>query len=155
MVAFQRAVEYIKGHYPQPDQLTEDRLFAVLYLIDWKSAIERKQPLTDLLWQIERVPEPTSDQKKVVISAIQQPGYELQVDASTGHSRVIGQTIDNLSTEDTQVIDFVIQSASQKSWPDLLRLVYSTFPVMTQPKHAPLDLVALADKYNREYRPWL
>jgi hypothetical protein len=50
------------------------------------------------------------------------------------------------------VLDFVIEQTAPLYWNDFIKLVYSTYPVVTQPRFLPLDLVKLALEY-REAAP--
>ena len=56
----------------------------------------------------------------------------------------------SLNKEEREILDFVIASAASKNWTDFQRLVYSTYPIITQPRFATLDLVELAAKYKQQ-----
>lgn len=152
MASFQHVLEYICKFDHGPHSLDEGRLFLILYLVDWRSAIERGEPLTDVTWQIEEFgPAPTeSHGEQAVISALldDEPDFTSLRDKSLA----IADNVCHLSAEESQIVDFVMDRAARKSPAELAQLVFSTFPFMTQPTHAPLNLVALAEKYNRGYR---
>ena len=52
--------------------------------------------------------------------------------------------------DDRQVLDFVIESTSPLNWNEFVKLVYSTYPIVTQPRFSKLDLVAIAQRYRRD-----
>ncbi len=43
----------------------------------------------------------------------------------------------------------MINATKNKNWEDFIRLVYSTYPCVTQPKGSQLNLVELAKKYEK------
>jgi len=55
----------------------------------------------------------------------------------------------SLSQDERACLDFVLHSESQREWPELFRLAYSTFPISSQPAGSALDLVALPELYKR------
>ena len=47
-----------------------------------------------------------------------------------------------------EILDEVIKISSNLNFKELLDLVYSTYPIMSQPKESMLDLTALAQEYQ-------
>lgn len=45
-------------------------------------------------------------------------------------------------------MDHVIETSSQKNWEELISLINSTFPVLTQTRFSELNLVKLAELYK-------
>jgi len=145
MVAFEQVIEYLRETYPNPGELDVDRAMLTLYLIDWKAAIDLRRPVSNLEWRIERLPEPTPEQRDVVLSAIKH--------APDCSWRGKHPESPDLTDEDKSIIRDIVSRVYPRTEPELLRLVYSTFPVLSQPRQrAPVNLVAMADKYKREYR---
>ena len=152
MASFQHVLEYICKFDHGPYPLDETRLFLTMYLVDWRSAIERSKPVTDITWQIEEFgPAPTEPTLNgAAISALVTAAPDFT--SISDRSLAIRDNVCHLSAEESQIVDFVIERTSKKSPAQLAQLVFSTFPFMTQPSRAPLNLVALAQKYNRDYR---
>lgn len=123
----------------------------MVYLADWRSAILQGKQLTTIEWiynhfgpyvpdvvdtarrshVFETVPEstPYGDQKEII--------------------RVLeGASYDGLTDSDRAILDYVIEKTSPKNWSEFIRLVYSTYPIITQEKYTRLDLVQLADEYK-------
>jgi hypothetical protein len=141
MVSPDQVISYLKTAYS--GELDVERAILTVYLIDWRSAIDRGRQLSNIKWRIDNVPHPND--AAVILSAFRAPGYET--------NRQTGETnASHLSDEDRALIKSVAEVVARKSWADFIRLIFSTFPVLSQPKLAPVDLVAMADKYNREYR---
>ncbi|HEY2325776.1 MAG TPA: hypothetical protein VGJ82_23165 [Thermoanaerobaculia bacterium] len=143
-------IEYICRFYGGSAPMTQFRLGLTLYLTDWRSAIELGRAATDIRWKVENH-NPTPEQGDLVFlvmartstppdfSAIDHPREPLPVNFA-------------LPDEDRRTIDFVLKVTRHMADQELMQLVYSTFPIMTQPDRAPLNLVALAERYNREFR---
>jgi len=140
MVAFEEVLEYVRDIYDHAD-LEADRAMLTLYLIDWKAAIELRRPISNLEWRIENIPQPTPEQRQVVLSA-----FEHKPDCPRVTS------VRDIGDDERRIIADIVSRVRTRSDTELLRLVYSTFPVLSQPRHAPVNLVAMADKYKREYR---
>lgn len=141
MVAFEQVLHYVTSISPAITAEDEDRAMLTLYLIDWKAAIELRRPISNLEWRIEHGPQPIPEQRALLLSAIEHAeGCEHAPD------------FPELSDDDQRIIRDVVSRVERRSKPELLRLVYSTFPVLSQPRHAPINLVAMADKYKSEYR---
>ena len=142
MVAFEEVLHYIRSIAPDLPADDEDRAMLTLFLIDWKAAIDLRRPITNLEWRIEHGPQPMAEQREMLISAIEHvEGCEHQ------HPH-----LSELTDDDKRVIQDIVARVTRRSRTGLLQLVYSTFPVLSQPRHAPINLVAMADKYKREYR---
>jgi hypothetical protein len=145
MATVNAVVTYLSSRHPQDIELTDERMLLLLYLADWRSAITRKVPVTDITWRVEDFgPQPDA----VLSCAMSSHDRK----AMSRRSAEAAHEAESLTADEREVIEFVLGSAAHKSQQDLVRLVYSTFPIMTQPKHAPLSLVALAERYNRDYR---
>ena len=43
-------IRYIIKNYPKPEELSKARLNKILYLVDWKSAIENEKQITNIKW---------------------------------------------------------------------------------------------------------
>jgi hypothetical protein len=54
-----------------------------------------------------------------------------------------------LDAFEKRTLNHVIRTTSGKDWDEFIRLVYSTYPVMTQPRYTYLDLPRLARQYRK------
>jgi hypothetical protein len=56
----------------------------------------------------------------------------------------------SLSNEEQDILDWVVETSSKMTWNAFIRLVYSTYPIMSQDRGIKLDLVELAHEYRSE-----
>ncbi len=137
MAELKDIITYIYNNYPYRNKLSKARLVRMLYLADWRSAITRGKQLTQVTWKFsENGLEPRNMMEEIYIP--DESKFNFLIDFS----------YPSLTSEDKQVIDHVIGTSSEKSWDALMRLIYSTFPILTQPRSSKLDLVKLAEIYK-------
>lgn len=149
-------VAYLCDKYPNPKQLSNARLTKMVYLADWKSAIERGEQLTGLSWEFSYYGPYVPD---VVRLARSDGGFEVEEGTNAfGERRELvrrasgaaeGEEYPSLAPEDKDLLDFVIGSVEDKGFTEFIKLVYSTYPIVTQERHTRLDLSALAEEYRR------
>lgn len=133
-------VAYLRRRYPA-NGLSRVRLRRMAYLADWKSAIERGRQMSGLVWTFgERGP--TCPEAERLVEA------EL-----SGSQRSFFARYPSLTAEDTRLLGFVVRSVGVKGYPEVEKLVYSTYPIFTQERHSDLDLAALAEEYLRVRPP--
>ena len=107
------------------------------YLADWKSAVERGRQMTGLSWVLgDRGPD--CHEARLLVEA------EL-----SGPARGRLARCPSLTAEDRRLLRFVVQSVREKGYPEMEKLVYSTYPIFTQERFSGLDLAALAEEYRR------
>ncbi len=141
------AIAHILINTVGPGSLPALRLTTLLYLSDWRSAITRKRQITDISWVqpfVAKMPE-------IIQFLAQDPDFAL---VSGPQPEVIftGDPLSGiLSPEARTCVDFVLRSETNKSWPELFRLAYSTYPMFSQPPQSLLDLVALSYLYERSH----
>ncbi len=120
------------------------RLTTVTYLCDWRSALTLHRQLTDIVWvnpfviKAQEIAEFLSGSADFSLQKSDQPFV-----AFTGDESQLA-----ITDEERGCIDFVLRTDSQKGWPELFRLAYSTYPMFTQSVQATLNLPELADKYH-------
>lgn len=108
----------------------------------WKSAIERGRQMTKLVWVFGEEGPYCREAGRAVHLGLSNTGRDREVYPS-------------LTAEDEGLVDFVVQSAQGKSYAELEKLVYSTYPIATYPERGSgLDLAALTEDYRR-VRPLL
>lgn len=131
------------------------RLTTITYLADWRSALRYQHQVSDIRWVhpfVAKIPE-------IAKYLLQDGNFQIHsFEGSREAARVkfIGdpRTL-LLSDEEHECIDFVLKTYASKSWPELFRLAYSTFPMFTQRPTVPLNLVTLAQQYEEKQRPLL
>jgi hypothetical protein len=144
---------YLCRNYPYKEQLSKARLTKMIYLADWKSAIDRATQISDVEWAFSHfgpyvplvIEQLRDDEDFAVVSSSTIYGNPKEVVSYHGPG-----FFPTLSVEDRRILDFVIESVAPKSWDGFVRLVYSTYPVMSRPRYSRLDLVGLADEYRAQ-----
>ena len=128
---------YIYNNYPYKDKLSKARLVKMLYLADWRSAITQGKQLTSISWKFsENGPKPENFIE------------EISLPDETKIKFLIDFSYASLTNEDKEVINHVIVTTFEKSWDSFASLIYSTFPIFTQPRFSQLNLVQLAKIYK-------
>jgi hypothetical protein len=142
---------YICKNYPYSDELSNARVTKIVYLADWRSAITRGEQLTTLEWQFSHFGPYVAD---VIQVAKTDSDFEVVSTNNMygGPKDLLRVSSDvqypSLTDEEKDLLDFVISSSASKNWDDFIKLVYSTYPIVTQERFAKLDLVALAREYE-------
>jgi len=156
MAELKDVVAYLCHHYPHKHELSKARLTKMVYLADWRSAITRKCQVTNIVWQFNHFGPYVDD---VVELARHDPafqvnkGWTMYGDEKELIQLIAPLTATSLTNEEQGILDFVIDSTRSKYWDDFIRLVYSTYPIVSQPRFATLDLITLAKEYVGEERP--
>lgn len=162
MAEFRDVVAYLCDRYPHPKELSNARLTKMVYLADWKSAIEKGEQLTDLSWEFSHYGPYVPDVIRLASSEKDfrvERGETLYGDEKrlVHHEAGPDAPLDgypSLGPEDKDLLDFVIRSVEDKSFTEFVKLVYSTYPIVTQERYSKLDLVDLAREY-KEISPLL
>jgi hypothetical protein len=125
----------------------------MVYLADWKSAIERDTLLTNIQWVFNHYGPYVEDVVKVADS---DPAFKVIPTTNMfGDFKEIINVRGNadypsLEEEEKEILDFVISSTASKNWDQFLRLIYSTYPMISRDRFSDLDLVELAREYKED-----
>ncbi len=155
MAKLRDIIAYLCDRYPHPKELSNARLTKMVYLADWKSALERGEQLTDLSWEFSHYGPYVPD---VIRLARSEEDFEVKQDETiygdqkelVHHETESGMAgaYPSLEPEDKDLLDFVIRSVEDKSFTEFVKLVYSTYPIVTQDRYSRLNLVNLAREYK-------
>lgn len=145
-------IKYLLKNYPYKSELSASRLTKMLYLADWKSAIEQSRQLTDAQWHFNHYGPyvddfikiaKDDDDIRVVRTQTMFGGHKQEVRLNDNFDGTV-----ELEEEDKKILDFVISSTKRKNYEDFIKLVYSTYPVVSSSRYSDLDLVTLAKEYE-------
>ncbi|MGI2860503.1 Panacea domain-containing protein [Shewanella algae] len=145
-------IKYILKYYPHKSELSASRVTKMLYLADWKNAIENGTQITDVVWHFnhygpyvdEFIETARKDEEILVTNATTVfGGRKQQLELSNKFKDKI-----DISQSDKEILDFVINATKDKNYDDFIKLVYSTYPVLFSEKYSDLDLVTLAHNYK-------
>lgn len=144
-------IGYLCERYPHKSELSKARLTKMVYLADWKSAIEHDRQLTDIEWFFNNYGPYVDD---IWLTAFQDERFNLDHGQNVygGVKETISLkkpfTPESLSIEDKRILDHVVTQTERLYWNDFMKLVYSTHPVLTGTRGEHLDLDAAAQKYR-------
>eukprot|EP01107_Rhizomastix_libera_P007663 TRINITY_DN22683_c0_g1_i1.p1 TRINITY_DN22683_c0_g1~~TRINITY_DN22683_c0_g1_i1.p1 ORF type:complete len:165 (+),score=3.87 TRINITY_DN22683_c0_g1_i1:254-748(+) len=143
-------VRYILLAYPYPDELSKARLNKMIYLIDWKSAIENSVQITNIKWvynhygpYVVNIAEQIKQDKRFEIKeTFNSFGSEKHI------IRLVNDTgFTELDSKVKAIVDFIIEKTKRLGWGGFIDLVYSTYPIISSEKGEDLNLVELAKEY--------
>lgn len=128
------------------------RLTKTVYLIDWVYACNHQRQLTDIRWYYDYYGPFVYD---VVNTAKQHPSL-FKINESVNTHGGITTTISindvnyapTIPQEDKDLIDSIVRSIKKYDFDEFIKLVYSTYPVMTSDQYTYLNLVEKAKEYK-------
>lgn len=144
-------VRYVLKVYPHAKELSKARLNKIIYLIDWKFALEHEKQLTSIGWKFNHY----GPYVNIIEETIQNDG-RFQIVSTTnfyGNEKNLIEIIDDKNfsdptEEEQEIIDFIIEKTRKFYWDKFINLVYSTYPIISQEKGSQLNLVELAKEYK-------
>lgn len=145
-------VAYILKNYPHKDELSNARVTKMVYLADWKNALDHASQLTTLNWYFDNYGPFLWDVK----NAVEHEPTIFRVEKTEkwfGTNKNVFRLIDHeyepsLTTQQKKVLDHVMSQTKDLHWGSFIKLVYSTYPVMTSERYSRLNLVAKASEYR-------
>ena len=144
---------YILQNYPNKDDLSNARFTKLVYLSDWHQCIYHRKQISSIDWYFDNFGPYVSD---VQNTALENPAL-FEVDETYNMfgqlKRVIRLLNDkyepSLETEEVESIEHIIKNTSKLNWDAFIKLVYSTYPIISSDKYSKLNLIKKAAKYNR------
>jgi hypothetical protein len=145
---------YIFKNYPNPSELSKARAVKIVYLADWKSALDNGKQITDIQWIFNHY-------GPYVNEIVEQ----LKIDdrfETTWTYNFYGQPKELITLRDKaelryklddntkEILDYIIKITYPLYFSDFINLVYSTYPIRTQPRYTILDLVSLSKEYKEK-----
>lgn len=146
-----QAVGYICNNYPHKEELSNARVTKMIYLADWRSSVQYGRQITEIEWTFNHYGPYVDD---VIDVAYMVDWLDVRSTSNMYGSpkRIIAASkkapIDLLTREGLHVLDYVISVTAPKYWKDFMKLVYSTYPIVTEPRYTVLDLPQLANDYK-------
>jgi hypothetical protein len=123
------------------------------YLADWRSAIARGQQLTGVTWEFNEMGPSSREVLEAIFSGSRfgiVPGRR----SEGGQQQVVAvdpQAVPrSLTSEDKEILTYVVERVAHHDDSGLVRLVYSTFPILCTPRFSKLSLPELAARYSVE-----
>lgn len=147
-------VNYIYEKYPKIEELSKPRLVKLIFLIDWKTAIDNGDQYTDIKWYFNHYGPYVDD----VINMIKnQPEFFTVNSSPTAYggasdkiTRIKSLPI-NLDNSAKRSADFIIEKTWKLNWSEFISFVYSTYPIRNNPKYTFLDLKKEALRFKSSH----
>ncbi|MBV1952280.1 MAG: SocA family protein [Cycloclasticus sp.] len=145
-------IKYLLIKYPHKDELSASRLTKMIYLMDWKSAIDNGTQITNAQWHFNHYGPYVDDFVKIA-----KEDKDISVENTSnfygGKKQLFKLSSDfsgevKITPEQKEIANFVIDATKQKTYEDFIKLVYSTYPVLSSNKYSDLDLVNMASQYK-------
>jgi hypothetical protein len=143
---------YITSSFLSQYKLSKARLVKMLYLADWKNCLIEQKQITDVKWYynhfgpyVMELQTKIENSRYFKIESIME--NEVHKDFITSNVIEIGKVFEKINPKEKEILNFVIENTKNLNWKDFIKLVYSTYPIMKQPRYTYLDLPSLAIEY--------
>lgn len=146
-------IKYLLKEYPHKSEFSASRLTKMIYLMDWKSSIDFGRQITNAEWHFDHYGPYVDDFIKLAkedkdISVENTSNYYGGKKQLLKLSNKFEESFE-LTKEQKDIADFVINATKSKNYEDFIQLVYSTYPVISNDRYCDLDLVGSAAKYKK------
>jgi len=143
---------YIIQKYPLKMDLSNAKLTKMIYLADWKHAITYGSQISAIRWYFDNYGPFVWDIKDEALNDSEVFAVKEVLNAYGSPKVIIGMNQIKydpiISKEEANSIDHVIESARKLNWDQFIRLVYSTYPIISSEKYTYLDLPKKAEEYS-------
>jgi len=145
-------IAYILKKFPECNDLSDSRLTKMIYLADWKKAVQQQDTVSDIKWYydnygpyVESIIETANNNPEIfnVKHTLNAYGTKKKVISLKNKNYPV-----NISNEDASVLEDIITRTKDKSFTDFKKIVYNTYPIVFSNQYEYLDLIKLADEFR-------
>lgn len=154
MATLRDAIAYILMNYPEnlAHELSNARVTKMLYLADWHQCISRGRQVTSINWFFDSYGPYVNEIKTTAESEPSLFSIE-NINNLYGQKKSMIKLKNrsyqtNISFDEKTSLDHVIETCKDMYWDDFIKLVYSTYPIMTSDRYSKLDLLQKAKDYK-------
>ena len=151
MAALRDVIAFICQNYPFPDELSKARLTKLVYLADWKMCLDLDRQMTDTHWYFNHYGPYVPD-----VEQLARNDTAFFVEQTNNYYGGLKEIIRNvnffspqLTVPEESILRFCIENTKSLSWDGFIKLIYSTYPIVTESRFDYLNLPALAADYKR------
>lgn len=152
MSELKEVIAYILIHYPHKEELSNARLTKMIYLADWKHAMEEKKQITPIKWYFDNYGPYVSDVQNEIFhnKNLFEQKETTNIYGSPKKLFSIKEFDYNptLKKSEISAINHVISKTSSLDWHSFINLVYSTHPISSSSRYSELNLVQKAKEYT-------
>ena len=151
MIKIKNVAAYFCKNYPYKEEISKARLTKMIYLADWFSALNTGSQITKIKWLFNHYGPYVDDVIDVVKSDSR---FTISSDTTIYGSYkekivFVGADKDiEISQDEKEILDFVINKTQNLYFNDFINYVYSTYPVSNKRRYSTLDLASLAKEYK-------
>jgi hypothetical protein len=152
MATIRDAVAYLVANYPHKDELSKARLTKMVYLADWKAALDHGRQITDIDWRFHHFGPYVDDVHR---TALEDPAFVVKLERNYyGNLKERIELVDPSRTMVTlhqwekDIFKHVINETKPLNWNAFIKLVYSTYPILSGSRGARLNLVESSKAYK-------
>lgn len=143
---------YIIKSYPKKDDLSNARLTKIVYLSDWRHALTYNKQISNISWYFDNYGPYVKD----VLKTVEKNGLFIKTETINifGEPKTLIELKDinynsNISSEEKASIDYIESVTQSLKWADFIKLVYSTYPIISTDRYNHLNLVEKAQVYKK------
>lgn len=121
-------VGYLWKNYPLKDELSDARMTKMVYLADWKAALDEGRQISNINWRFNHYGPYVEDIKQLVMV---DADFTLETTNNMygGYKKLITVRrdfpVNSLSAEEKGILNHVIDMTSKLTWDGFIKLVYS------------------------------
>ncbi len=131
---------------------TEIRVLGrLIYLADWKSAIETGATITDVPWRLSRFAPDLVAFAEELYGTEANLSYSVTRDSFTGHVVLTHPPTFDFTQPHEDAMQHIVDTAFSFDGNHLQKLVESTYGIYASDE-GPIDILRLAEDYNQNYR---
>lgn len=153
MADLKMLMAYFCKNYPYKDDISKARLNKMIYLADWKSAIEREMQVSSIRWiynnygpYVNEIAElAKQDDWFIIYNTVNDFGHKKNI---IYINEYVQDNDITLLECDKEYLNYVIKTTHSLNWADFIRLVYSTYPIISSTRKSSLNLIEKASIYN-------
>ncbi len=151
MAQIKDILAFLLHEYPHETHLSNARVTKMIYLADWHQAIQHRVQVSPIRWYFDNYGPFVWDTLEV---ARQHPDlFALEDTRNDVGSRKIQLSLKDrnyvpvLTAQERMSLRHVIAKTSNLNWSDFIRLVYSTYPIISGDRYTYLNLSQYAEEY--------
>jgi hypothetical protein len=152
MAKIKDLLAYLLLNYPSPEDLSKTRMTKLIYLCDWRHCLTTGNQITKIKWIFDNFGPFVWDVMNEV-EADPELFETFQTTNTFGSSKLLIKLRNRnytpqLAAKEVGTAEFVIQGTSNLSMDAFIKLIYSTYPILTAERGDELDLAKLAREYK-------
>jgi antitoxin SocA-like protein len=135
--------------------LSKARLVKLIYLADWKAAVDYGHQITDVQWYFNHFGPYVKEIIDIIegsnvflkchyVNQFGNSAEEILLNPESGK----GDLKTTLSEDNRKIIDYVLSITRDMSYMEFIRLIYSTYPIIKSNKFEKMDLEKLSNEYK-------